>query len=105
MLNNVSALPNDPAIMQLSVPPTLGPIGGAPYQQPQFSHPVIGAAQYPQYHPMAGMPPTMRPGPMGKQPSELPHQPQVELPPPQMLPPQQHQLLPQVKDQGPKVNV
>lgn len=58
-----------------------------PYQQPQFSHPVVGPAQYPVYHPMGGM----RPAPMAKQPSEL------SQPPPQLpaeLPPQQ------VKDQG-----
>lgn len=97
VLNNVSSLPNDPAIMQLSVPPTLGPIGGAPYQQPQFNHPVVGPTQYPQYHPM-GIPPALRPGPLAKQPSELSQQPPVELPPLQMLPPQQTG---QVKDQGP----
>ncbi|XP_077286645.1 LSM14 family protein trailer hitch isoform X2 [Arctopsyche grandis] len=70
VLNNVSSLPNDPAIMQLSVPPTLGPIGGAPYQQPQFNHPVVGPTQYPQYHPM-GIPPALRPGPLAKQPSNM----------------------------------
>lgn len=56
VLNNVPPLPNDPAIMQMSVPPSLGG-GPAPGQFPgQFNHPVIGQAQYPQYHPMAGFP-------------------------------------------------
>lgn len=99
VLNNVSSLPNDPAIMQLSVPPTLGPVGGAPYQQPQFAHPVVGAAQYPPYHPM-GVPAALRTGPLNKQPSELPQQPSVEIPPLQMMPPQQTG---QVKDQGPLI--
>lgn len=57
VLNNVPSLPNDPAIMQMSVPPTLGG-GGAPGQAfgGQFNHPVVGQTQYPQYHPMAGFP-------------------------------------------------
>ncbi|XP_063827929.1 protein LSM14 homolog B-A [Ostrinia nubilalis] len=57
VLNNVPSLPNDPAIMQMSVPPSLG--GGAPppgQYAGQFNHPVVGQTQYPQYHPMAGFP-------------------------------------------------
>uniref|UniRef100_A0A6M2DUL7 Uncharacterized protein n=1 Tax=Xenopsylla cheopis TaxID=163159 RepID=A0A6M2DUL7_XENCH len=42
VVNNVNnPVPNDPAIMQLSVPPTLGQPS---YQQPGYSHPVLGAA-------------------------------------------------------------
>ncbi|XP_053606217.1 protein LSM14 homolog B-B isoform X2 [Plodia interpunctella] len=55
---NVPSLPNDPAIMQMSVPPTLGGANpGAPGSfAGQFNHPVVGQTQYPQYHPMAGFP-------------------------------------------------
>ncbi|XP_026316935.1 protein LSM14 homolog B-B-like isoform X4 [Hyposmocoma kahamanoa] len=56
VLNNVPSLPNDPAIMQMSVPPTLGG-GTAPAQfGGQYNHPVVGQTQYQQYHPMAGFP-------------------------------------------------
>lgn len=56
VLNNVPSLPNDPAIMQMSVPPTLG-TGSAPGQfAGQYNHPVVGQTPYPQYHPMAGFP-------------------------------------------------
>lgn len=56
VLNNVPSMPNDPAIMQMSVPPTLG-TGPAPGQYVgQFNHPVVGQTPYPQYHPMAGFP-------------------------------------------------
>lgn len=61
VLNNVPSLPNDPAIMQMSVPPTLGG-GTAPAQfGSQYNHPVVGQTQYPQYHPMAGFPAGMHP--------------------------------------------
>lgn len=57
VLNNVPSLPNDPAIMQMSVPPSLGGGNTAPGQYAgQFNHPVVGQTQYPQYHPMAGFP-------------------------------------------------
>ncbi|KAI5637873.1 scd6-like sm domain-containing protein [Phthorimaea operculella] len=57
VLNNVPSLPNDPAIMQMSVPPSLGGAPAAPGQfAGQFTHPVVGQTQYPQYHPMAGFP-------------------------------------------------
>lgn len=56
VLNNVPSLPNDPAIMQMSVPPSLGGPGAPPPQFPQYSHPVVGQQQFPQYHPMAGFP-------------------------------------------------
>lgn len=58
VLTNVPSLPNDPAIMQMSVPPSLGGgAGSAPGQYAgQFNHPVVGQTQYPQYHPMAGFP-------------------------------------------------
>lgn len=39
VVNSVSTLPNDPAIMQLSVPPSLGQ---QTYQPQTFSHPVLG---------------------------------------------------------------
>lgn len=56
VLNSVPSLPNDPAIMQMSVPAALG-AGNAPGQYSgQFSHPVVGQPAYPQYHPMAGFP-------------------------------------------------
>ncbi|KAJ2943608.1 hypothetical protein O0L34_g16717 [Tuta absoluta] len=57
VLNNVPSLPNDPAIMQMSVPPSLGggPAAPGPFTG-QFTHPVVGQTQYPQYHPMAGFP-------------------------------------------------
>lgn len=56
VLNNVPSLPNDPAIMQMSVPPTLG-AGSAPGQfTGQFAHPVVGQTPYQQYHPMGGFP-------------------------------------------------
>ncbi|KAI8426037.1 hypothetical protein MSG28_005006 [Choristoneura fumiferana] len=103
VLNNVPPLPNDPAIMQMSVPPSLGG-GPAPGQFPgQFNHPVIGQAQYPQYHPMAGFPGSVHSS-LSKS-SELSSQTSVDLGP-------QHQPMTapigsgvmhhvnQVKDQG-----
>lgn len=56
VLNNVPAIPNDPAIMQMSVPPSLGGSGPPGQYAGQFNHPVVGQAPYPQYHPMAGFP-------------------------------------------------
>lgn len=57
VLNNVPSMPNDPAIMQMSAPPSLGG-GGMPPNQfgGQFSLPMVGQSQYPQYHPIAGFP-------------------------------------------------
>ncbi|XP_044735111.1 protein LSM14 homolog B-A isoform X2 [Chrysoperla carnea] len=50
---NNNVIPNDPAIMQLSVPPSLGP---QPYPQPNFGHPVLGhmAPQMGQFQPYGG---------------------------------------------------
>lgn len=59
VLNNVPSLPNDPAIMQMSVPPSLGGAGNQGQYPGQFNHPVVGQTQYPQYHPMSGFPGTM----------------------------------------------
>lgn len=56
VLNNVPSLPNDPAIMQMSVPPTLGASSAPGQFAGQYNHPVVGQAPYPQYHPMAGFP-------------------------------------------------
>ncbi|CAG4946744.1 unnamed protein product [Parnassius apollo] len=56
VLNNVPSLPNDPAIMQMSVPPSLGGAGNQGQYAGQFNHPVVGQTQYPQYHPMSGFP-------------------------------------------------
>ncbi|KAI4471798.1 scd6 protein-related [Holotrichia oblita] len=39
VVNNVQTLPNDPAIMQLTVPPSLGP---QQFQAQAFQHPVLG---------------------------------------------------------------
>ncbi|XP_041973491.1 protein LSM14 homolog B-A-like isoform X1 [Aricia agestis] len=54
VLNNVPSLPNDPAIVQMSVPAALGGSGGQSQYSGQFNHPVVGQPQYPQYHPMTG---------------------------------------------------
>lgn len=68
VVNNVSTLPNDPAIMQLSVPPSLGQQS---YQPQGFSHPVLGpmGPQMGQYNNpygglgnMGGLPSGMAPG-------------------------------------------
>lgn len=68
VVNNVSTLPNDPAIMQLSVPPSLGQ---QQYQPQGFSHPVLGpmGPQIGQnYNPygalgnMGGLPTALAPG-------------------------------------------
>lgn len=63
--NVVSTLPNDPAIMQLSVPPSLGQ---QQYQPQGFSHPVLGPMGPPMpqnYNPYGGL------GNMGGLPSAL----------------------------------
>ncbi|CAH0729980.1 unnamed protein product, partial [Brenthis ino] len=60
VLNNVPSLPNDPAIVQMSVPPSLGSGGQGQYTG-QYNHPVVGQTQYPQYHPMAGFPASVHP--------------------------------------------
>uniref|UniRef100_A0A2H1WKT6 SFRICE_000817 n=1 Tax=Spodoptera frugiperda TaxID=7108 RepID=A0A2H1WKT6_SPOFR len=79
VLNNVPSIPNDPAIMQMSVPPTLG-AGSAPGQfTGQYNHPVVGQAPYPQYHPMAGFPGGVHP--QINKTSELSPQTSVELAP------------------------
>lgn len=81
VLNNVPSLPNDPAIMQMSVPPTLG-TGPAPGQfTGQFTHPVVGQNPYPQYHPMGGFPGTVHT--QLSKPSELCPQNSADLTPPQ----------------------
>ncbi|XP_049874219.1 protein LSM14 homolog B-like isoform X2 [Pectinophora gossypiella] len=80
VLNNVPSLPNDPAIMQMSVPPSLGG-GAAPAQfGGQFTHPVVGQAPYPQYHPMAGFPAGVHAPGLNKT-SELSPQTSVDLAP------------------------
>lgn len=67
-------MPNDPAIMQLSVPPSLGQPA---YQQPGYTHPVLGAAmgQFGGAYGMGGLPQSMPTGmanrPVVKQSSEL----------------------------------
>lgn len=50
---NNNVIPHDPAIMQLSVPPSLGP---QQYQAPGFGHPVLGhmAPQMSQFQPYGG---------------------------------------------------
>lgn len=60
VLNNVPSLPNDPAIVQMSVPPSLG-TGGQGQFSGQYNHPVVGQTQYSQYHPMAGFPGSVHP--------------------------------------------
>lgn len=92
VLNNVPSLPNDPAIMQMSVPANIG-AGGPPGQMGQmgqfpgqFGQP---QQQYPPYHPMAGFPGVHPPGKTS------------ELSPPVEQPPVQAPYRPQqVKDQG-----
>lgn len=85
VVNNVGPLPNDPAIVQLSVPGTLG--SSTYHQTPGFSHPVLGPmgpglTQYPTYGAMGamtGLPSAVAPGlslhrdprTLTKQPSEL----------------------------------
>lgn len=68
VVNNASTLPNDPAIMQLSVPLSLGQ---QQYQPQGYSHPVLGpmGPQIPQnYNPygglgsMGGLPTALAPG-------------------------------------------
>lgn len=56
VLNNVPSLPNDPAIMQMSVPPALAAGGNAAQFTSQFNHAIVSQGQYPHYHPMAGFP-------------------------------------------------
>lgn len=58
VLNNVPTIANDPAIMQMSVPPSLTPGTTQGQYGGQFNHPVVGQAgqQYAQYHPMSGFP-------------------------------------------------
>lgn len=101
VLNNVPSLPNDPAIMQMSVPPTLG-AGSAPGQfTGQFAHPVVGQTPYPQYHPMGGFPGSLNS--QHNKSSELSSQNSVDLaqPPPSVVPigSRVHHSN-QVKDQG-----
>lgn len=79
VLNNVPSLPNDPAIMQMSVPPTLGGAGAPGQFAGQFTHPVVGQSQYQQYHPMAGFPGSVH-AQLNKT-SELSPQTSVELAP------------------------
>lgn len=103
VLNNVPSLPNDPAIMQMSVPPTLG-TGATPNQYPgHFNHPVVGQQQYPQYHPMAGFPGGVH-GTLNKT-SELSPQSGPDLTPapvpaPAPIGSQPHHSATHVKDQG-----
>lgn len=78
ILKNVPSLPNDPAIVQMSVPPSLGSGGQGQYTG-QYNHPVVGQSQYPQYHPMAGFPGSMHPQ-LSKT-SELSPQTSVDLAP------------------------
>ncbi|XP_046968336.1 protein LSM14 homolog B isoform X2 [Vanessa cardui] len=78
VLNNVPSLPNDPAIVQMSVPPSLG-TGGQGQYTGQYNHPVVGQTQYPQYHPMAGFPGSVHPQ-LSKT-SELSPQTSVDLTP------------------------
>ncbi|XP_059059899.1 protein LSM14 homolog A-like [Achroia grisella] len=55
VIDNVPALSNDPAIMQISLPPSLGGGLSPPTQfVGQFTQPVAGQLQYTQYHQIAG---------------------------------------------------
>ncbi|CAH2090848.1 unnamed protein product [Euphydryas editha] len=78
VLNNVPSLPNDPAIVQMSVPPSLG-TGGQGQYTGQYNHPVVGQTQFSQYHPMAGFPSSVHPQ-LNKT-SELSPQTSVDLTP------------------------
>ncbi|XP_016841699.1 protein LSM14 homolog B isoform X2 [Nasonia vitripennis] len=82
VVNSVSSLPNDPAIVQMTVQPSMGQQSYQP--QPGYGHPMMGQMgpmgnQYgPPYGmsmgamgPMMGMAPTQNRQPMAKQPSEL----------------------------------
>ncbi|CAH4032949.1 protein LSM14 homolog B-A isoform X2 [Pieris brassicae] len=99
VLNNVSSLPNDPAIVQMSVPPSIGSGNQAQFVG-QYSHPVVGQGQYPQYHPMGGFPGSMHTQ-LNKT-SELSPQTSVELAPQQPVkaPIGSGVVQHQVKDQG-----
>lgn len=79
VLNNVPSLPNDPAIVQMSVPPSLGGGQGQGQYSGQYNHPVVGQTQYPQYHPMGGFPGSVHPQ-LNKT-SELSPQTSVDLAP------------------------
>ncbi|CAG4962770.1 unnamed protein product [Colias eurytheme] len=80
VVNNVSSLPNDPAIVQMSVPPSIGSGNQGQYVG-QYNHPVVGQTQYPQYYPMGGFPSSVHPQ-MNKT-SELSPQTSVDLAPQQ----------------------
>lgn len=70
VVNNVTSMPNDPAIMQLSVP---NPLSNKPFQAQGFPHPGMGQmGQFAGgYSAMEALAPGMR-GPMGNnKPSEL----------------------------------
>ncbi|XP_015587646.1 protein LSM14 homolog B isoform X1 [Cephus cinctus] len=83
VVNNVSSIPNDPAIVQMTVQPTMGQQSYQP--QPGYGHPMMGqmgpmGGQYGAPYgmmgamgPVMGMPTAARDphGPMNKQPSEL----------------------------------
>ncbi|XP_050666572.1 protein LSM14 homolog B isoform X3 [Leptidea sinapis] len=82
VLNNVPSMPNDPAIVQMSVPASIGS-GNQGQFVGQYNHPVVGQSQYPQYHPMSGFPGSVHPQ-LSKT-SELSPQTSVELPPQQPI--------------------
>ncbi|XP_024866982.1 protein LSM14 homolog A isoform X1 [Temnothorax curvispinosus] len=84
VVNNVSSIPNDPAIVQMTVQPSMGQQSYQP--QPSYAHPMMGqmgpmGGQYGAPYgmgmgamgPVMGMPTAARDprGPMNKQPSEL----------------------------------
>ncbi|KAK2586938.1 hypothetical protein KPH14_009866 [Odynerus spinipes] len=84
VVNNVSSIPNDPAIVQMTVQPSMGQQSYQP--QPTYAHPMMGqmgpmGGQYGTPYgmtmgamgPVMGMPTTARDprGPMNKQPSVL----------------------------------
>ncbi|KAF7390305.1 hypothetical protein HZH68_012162 [Vespula germanica] len=84
VVNNVNSIPNDPAIVQMTVQPSMGQQSYQP--QPTYAHPMMGqmgpmGGQYGTPYgmtmgamgPVMGMPTTARDprGPLNKQPSEL----------------------------------
>ncbi|CAK9816713.1 Protein LSM14 homolog B-B [Anthophora plagiata] len=81
VVNNVSSIPNDPAIVQMTVQPSMSQQSYQP--QPSYAHPMMGpmGGQYGTPYgmtmgtmgPVMGMPTSARDprGPMNKQPSEL----------------------------------
>ncbi|KAK7873778.1 hypothetical protein R5R35_005770 [Gryllus longicercus] len=87
VVNNVGPLPNDPAIVQLSVPPS--GLASSAYPTQGFSHPVLGhmgpgLTQYPAYGgmgAMTGLPSAVAPGmSLHRDPHSLPKQSELVMP-------------------------